>query len=49
MKTLKLMLICALQLVPVIAHAREAQTVEELIQMYDSTSCKACHQKIYED
>lgn len=49
MKTLKLMLIFAIAMLPVIAQAKEVQTVEELIQMYDSTSCKACHQKIYEE
>lgn len=49
MKTLKFMLIFALLMLPVITHAKEAQTVEELIQMYDSTSCKSCHQKIYAD
>lgn len=36
-------------MLPVIAQAKEVQTVEELIQMYDSTSCKAWHQKIYEE
>lgn len=29
--------------------AKEAQTLDELIAMYDSTSCKQCHSKIYEE
>lgn len=49
MKALKFLLVAALLMLPAIANAKEVQTLEELIQMYDSTSCKACHQKIYEE
>lgn len=28
---------------------QKAKTIEELAQMYDSSSCKACHEKIYQD
>jgi hypothetical protein len=28
--------------------SKKARTIDELARMYDSSSCKACHQKIYE-
>jgi Zn-finger protein len=42
---------CALLLLPVYAmgEQRQAQTVDELAQMYDVTSCKPCHKQIYEE
>lgn len=27
---------------------KKAETIDELVKMYDSTSCKACHKTIYE-
>jgi nitrate/TMAO reductase-like tetraheme cytochrome c subunit len=42
---------CTLIFVPLGATGedRKAQTVDELAKMYDSSSCKDCHQKIYEE
>ncbi len=38
-----------LMLVPAISSGKEFQTIEELIKAYDSSSCKECHKKIYEE
>lgn len=48
MKILIFLIIASLVAVAPVA-AKEAQTLDELIKMYDSSSCKECHKKIYED
>ena len=35
--------------VPGLATAKDAQTLDELVQMYDASSCKECHPEIYAD
>ena len=32
---------------PVVSTAKEAQTLKELVQQYDASSCKECHPEIY--
>lgn len=48
MRILTLIIVLSLIVVTPVA-AKEAQTLDELIKMYDSSSCKECHKKIYED
>ncbi len=31
------------------ATAKKAETIEELVEMYDSSSCQDCHEEIYEE
>jgi Zn-finger protein len=42
---------CTLALLPLCAAGedRKAQTIDELARMYDVSSCKSCHEKIYEE
>ncbi len=40
--------VCIVTVLPGISQGKEAQTLNELVQMYDSSSCKECHQEIYE-
>jgi len=47
MKFLKSSLVLFLVLIPAVASAGDAKTIEELAAMYDSTSCKECHEEIY--
>jgi len=47
MKLFKLLLVAVLVMIPVSALAQKAKTIEELADMYDSTSCKECHAEIY--
>jgi hypothetical protein len=51
-KAVKLLLVLTLSLVlvlPVVAVAKEAKNVKELIEMYDSTSCEQCHKDYVSD
>ena len=32
---------------PIVSTAKEAQTLNELVQQYDASSCKECHPEIY--
>jgi hypothetical protein len=36
-------------LFPVMAYAQEANTVDELASMYDVSSCRECHEEIYDE
>jgi hypothetical protein len=47
MKFLKPFLVVLLVMIPVTAFAEKASTIEELAAMYDSSSCKECHEEIY--
>lgn len=47
MRILKSSLVLFLVLVPAVASAGNAKTIEELSAMYDSSSCKECHAEIY--
>lgn len=47
MKFLKPFLVVLLVMIPVTAFAEKANTIEELAAMYDSSSCKECHEEIY--
>jgi len=47
MKLFKSSLVVFLVLLPALASAEKAKTVEELAAMYDSSSCKECHAEIY--
>jgi nitrate/TMAO reductase-like tetraheme cytochrome c subunit len=49
MKFLKLILVLVFIAVPLVASAQKAKTIDELAKMYDSSSCKACHAKIYDE
>jgi hypothetical protein len=50
MRFLKLILILLFITVPLVAFSAEkAKTIDELAKMYDVSSCKACHAKIYEE
>lgn len=50
MKVLRILLVFLFLLSPVLATAAEkAKTVDELAKMYDVSSCKQCHAKIYEE
>jgi hypothetical protein len=49
-RCLKVVMILLFLSVPVIAStAEKAQTIDELSKMYDVSSCKTCHAKIYEE
>ncbi|MFH1293838.1 MAG: multiheme c-type cytochrome ExtKL [Pseudomonadota bacterium] len=48
MKILTLMLVLLFTAVPFVASAEQARTIDELVKMYDSSSCKECHAEIYE-
>jgi hypothetical protein len=49
-KCFKLILIMFFLFVPAIAFtAEKAKTIDELSRMYDVSSCKTCHAKIYEE
>lgn len=49
MNVLRLLLVLALVIVPVsLCAAMEAKTIDEMVKMYDSSSCKGCHTEIYE-
>jgi len=41
-------LILALLLLPVMAFGEKAQTIDELVKMYDSSGCRQCHAEIFE-
>lgn len=41
-------LILLLLAVPLSVSAEKARTIDELVKMYDSSSCKECHEEIYE-
>ncbi len=48
MKFLKLILVLLFIAVPLVAVAADkAKTIDELAKMYDSSSCKGCHEDIY--
>ncbi|KJR42656.1 cytochrome C [Candidatus Magnetoovum chiemensis] len=52
MKSLRLVLtivISVVLLIPLTAAAKEAKTLKELIDMYDSSSCKQCHADYFKD
>lgn len=52
MKAVKMFLILALSLVvalPIVANAKEAKNVKELIEMYDSSACEQCHKDYVKD
>jgi hypothetical protein len=43
----RMLMALALVSLPCSASAKEAQTLAELVQQYDATSCKECHPEIY--
>lgn len=45
---LRLILMFAILSLPAFAFGEKAKTIDELAKMYDSSSCKPCHAKIYE-
>lgn len=47
MRFLKLILVLLFIAVPLVASAEKAKTIDELAKMYDSSSCKGCHEDIY--
>ncbi len=47
MKFIKPFLVVLLVMIPVTAFAEKASTIEELAAIYDSSSCKECHEEIY--
>ncbi|MCL5024637.1 MAG: cytochrome c family protein [Nitrospirae bacterium] len=51
MKSLKLLLVLFLVVLPFAAGAgqteKKAKTIDELVEMYDSSGCKDCHAEIY--
>ena len=47
MRFLKLILVLLFIAVPLVASADKAKTIDELAKMYDSSSCKGCHEGIY--
>ncbi|MBI5205601.1 MAG: cytochrome C [Nitrospirae bacterium] len=47
MRFLKLILVLLFIAVPLVASADKAKTIDELAKMYDSSSCKGCHEDIY--
>ena len=50
MKLLRLFFIIQFVLIPVaVFSAEKAKTIDELAKMYDVSSCKQCHSKIYEE
>ncbi|MBF0345113.1 MAG: hypothetical protein HQL06_12900 [Nitrospirae bacterium] len=52
MRALKLAMLLTIVfglLVPTVVMAKEAKSVKELIDMYDSSRCKECHEQIYKD
>lgn len=49
MKFLKLVVVLAFMAFPLSAVAEKANTIDELAKMLDSSSCKSCHAKIYEE
>jgi len=46
---LRLVLILAVLCLPAFAFGEKAKTVDELAKMYDVSSCKGCHSKIFEE
>lgn len=48
MRTLTTFFIMLLLVVPLSVSAKKATTIDEMIKMYDSSSCKECHEEIYE-
>ncbi len=48
MNALRLLLVMAIIAAPTVLYGKQAKTVDEMVEMYDSTSCKACHSAIYE-
>lgn len=44
---MKIMLLIALLVVPSMAFAEKAKTIDELVKRYDSSSCKECHAGIH--
>lgn len=49
MRLLKIVLVLVFLVVPVLALAEKAKTVDELAAMYDVSSCKSCHSNIYDE
>jgi len=49
MKFLKLVVVLAFMAFPLSAVAEKANSIDELAKMLDSSSCKSCHAKIYEE
>lgn len=50
MRSLKLILVILFSAFPLVAFSAEkAKTIDELAKMYDVSSCKQCHAKIYEE
>jgi len=47
MRFLKLILVLLFIALPLVASADKAKTIDELAKMYDSSSCKGCHEDIY--
>jgi len=47
MRILTLTLFAVLMVFPVSANADTAKSIDEMVKMYDSTSCKECHEEIY--
>lgn len=48
MKLLRVFLVFVFLAVPLVAlGAGQAKTIDEMVKMYDSSSCKACHSEIY--
>jgi hypothetical protein len=47
MKLIKIALAMAVLMAPAASLGKQARTLDELVSMYDSTGCKACHAEIY--
>lgn len=48
MRFLSVLLLLFVVSMPMSAYAAKAKTIDELAKMFDSSSCKSCHQQIYE-
>jgi hypothetical protein len=49
MKRLLILILAMLIAMPLTASAEKAKSIDELAKMYDVSSCKQCHAKIYEE
>lgn len=49
MKAIKMLLILCLLVIPLSAMAKEANTIDELVSMYNDEKCKDCHAKQYKE
>jgi nitrate/TMAO reductase-like tetraheme cytochrome c subunit len=47
MRALKLSVMLFILTIPFSSYADKAKTLDEMVKMYDSSSCKECHEEIY--